>query len=106
MPKYLLYGSYTPKGLERLLAEGGSKHAESARQVVERAGGTIEAAYFSFGKNDFYIIADLPDDSSATAISLAANAGAEYNINTAVLITPEQVDEAVRKSLALREPRD
>lgn len=104
MPKYLFHGSYTPEGLKGLLAEGGSKRREAAEQSLKSVGGTLEAFYFSFGENDFYIIVDLPDNVSTTAISLAGNLSGTFSIKTVVLITPEEVDEAVRKSVDFRPP--
>lgn len=104
MPKYLFHGSYTPEGLKGLLAEGGSKRREAAEQSLKSVGGTLEAFYFSFGENDFYIIVDLPDNVSTTAISLAGNVSGTFSIKTVVLITPEEVDEAVRKSVDFRPP--
>ena len=57
-------------------------------------GGNVEGLYYAFGETDLYIICDLPDDATATAVSLnIANAGA-LNIKVTVLVTPETVDEA------------
>jgi len=104
MPKYLFHGSYTPEGLRGLLAEGGSKRIEAAKQALKSVGGTLEAFYFAFGDNDFYIIVDLPDNVSTTAISLAGNVSGTFSIKTVVLLTPEEVDEAVKKSVDFRPP--
>jgi uncharacterized protein with GYD domain len=104
MPKYLFYGSYTPEGLKGLLAEGGSNRIEAAKQALKSVGGTLEAFYFAFGNNDFYIIVDLPDNVSTTAISLAGNVSGTFGIKTVVLLTPEEVDEAVGKSVDFRPP--
>ncbi len=104
MPKYLFYGSYTPEGLKGLMAEGGTKRIEAARQALKSAGGSLEAFYFAFGDNDFYIIVDLPDNVSTTAITLAGNVSGTFNIKTVVLLTPEEVDEAVKKSIDFRPP--
>jgi len=104
MPKYLLYGSYTPEGLKGLLSEGGSKRIEAAKQALGSVGGTLEAFYFSFGDNDFYIIVDLPDNAATTAITLAGNVSGTFSIKTVVLLTPEEMDEAVRKSVDFRPP--
>jgi uncharacterized protein with GYD domain len=104
MPKYLFYGSYTPEGLRGLLAEGGSKRIEAAKQALSSVGGRLEAFYFAFGDNDFYIIVDLPDNVSTTAISWAGNVSGTFSIKTVVLLTPEEVDEAVKKSVNFRPP--
>lgn len=104
MPKYLFHGSYTPAGIQGLLAEGGSSRVEAAKQALGSAGGSLECFYFSFGDDDFYIIVNLPDNVSTTAISFAGNASGTFSIKTVVLLTPEEVDEAARKSIAFRPP--
>lgn len=104
MPKYLFQGSYTQEGLRGLLDEGGSKRREAAEQAVKSLGGTLEAYYFSFGDNDFHIIVDMPDNLSTTAASLVGNASGAFSINTVVLLTPEEVDEAIKKSVDFRPP--
>ena len=104
MPKYLFHGSYTPEGLRGLLAEGGSGRIEAAKQALKSVGGTLEAFYFAFGDYDFYIIVDLPDNVSTTAISFAGNVSGTFSIKTVVLLTPEEVDEAVKKCVDFRPP--
>jgi uncharacterized protein with GYD domain len=104
MPKYLFYGSYTPEGLRGLIAEGGSKRIEAARQALGSVGGTLEAFYFAFGENDFYIIVDLPDNVSTSAITMAGNLSGTFGIKTVVLLTPEEIDAAVKKSVDFRPP--
>jgi len=104
MPKYLFQGSYNEEGLRGLLKEGGSKRREAAEQVIRSVGGTLEAFYFSFGDNDFYVILDTPDNVSTSAASLMVNASGAVNIETVVLLTPEEVDRAVKKTVDYRPP--
>ena len=102
MPKYLLHGSYTEEGLKGLLNEGGSKRRQAAEQVVKSVGGIVEAYYFAFGDNDFYLIADLPDNVSATALTLAGNSTGTINAKVTVLLTPEEVDESAKRTVDFR----
>jgi uncharacterized protein with GYD domain len=95
MPKYLIQGSYTEEGLKGLLKEGGSKRREATEQGLKAIGGTLEAYYYAFGDDDYYVIVDLPDNVNATAVSLVANASGAIKNKTTVLITPEEVDQAV-----------
>jgi uncharacterized protein with GYD domain len=104
MSKYLFHGSYTEEGLKGLLKEGGSKRREATEQLVKSVGGTLEAYYFAFGDNDFYLIADAPDNVSATAASLVANASGAVKVKTVALLTPEEVDQAVKKTVEYRQP--
>jgi uncharacterized protein with GYD domain len=104
MSKYLFHGSYTSEGLKGLISEGGTKRIEAARQALRSVGGTLEAFYFAFGDDDFYIIVDLPDNVSTTAVSFVGNASGTFSIRTVVLLTPEEVDEAVAMSVDFRPP--
>jgi len=104
MPKYLFHGSYTPEGLKGLIAEGGSQRIDAAKRSLGSVGGTLEAFYFAFGDNDFYIIVDLSDNVSTAAVTLAGNVSGTFGIKTVVLLTPEEVDQAVRKTVDFRPP--
>jgi uncharacterized protein with GYD domain len=104
MPKYLYQGSYTEEGLKGLLKDGGTKRMEVTKKAVESLGGTMEAYYFAFGDNDFYLITDTPDYVSAITGSLVANASGAVKVKVTVLITPEEVDQAVKKTMDWRPP--
>ena len=104
MPKYLFHGSYTPEGFRGLFEEGGSKRREAAKQALQSVGGSLEVFYFSFGEEDFYIIVDLPNNVSTTAISFVGNVSGSFSIKTVVLLTPEEVDEAIKMSVDFRPP--
>ena len=97
MPKYLIHGSYTEEGLKGFIKEGGSKRRQATEQALKALGGTLEAYYFAFGDNDFYVIADLPDNVNATVATLMPNASGAVKAKTTVLITPEEVDQAVNQ---------
>ena len=102
MPKYLIHGSYTKEGLNGLLNEGGTKRRDAAERLLASVGGTVEAYYFAFGEHDFYLVADMPDNVTATACSLIGNASGTITANAVVLITPEEVDEAIKKTVDFR----
>ena len=97
MPKYLFQGSYTEQGLKGMLKEGGSKRREAAERLVKGMGGRLEAYYYAFGSDDFVVIADLPSNLDAAALSLAVNASGAVQSRTTVLITPEEADQATKK---------
>ncbi len=104
MGKYMFHTTYTGKGLVGLLKEGGSRRRQALTDTIEAMGGSVEGFYYAFGDTDLYVICDLPDDATATAVSLnIANAGA-LNIRATVLVTPETVDEAVKKKVPYRPP--
>jgi uncharacterized protein with GYD domain len=104
MPKYLVQGSYSEQGLKGLLQEGGSKRREAVEQLTKGMGGRLEAFYYAFGNDDFVIIVDLPSNVDASALSLAVNASGAVESRMTVLITPEEVDQATKKTVKFRPP--
>ncbi len=104
MGKYLLQASYTQEGLAGLVKEGGTSRRAALAETVEGVGGTLESLYYAFGETDLFIIADLPDDAAATAVSLAVGAAGALSASVTVLVAPETVDEAIAKSVPYRPP--
>ena len=104
MAKYLVQANYTDEGLKGLLKEGGSKRREAVEKAVKGLGGTLESFYYAFGDVDVLGVIDLPDNVSATAFALLVTAGGGATVKTTVLITPEEVDQAAKKTLDYRPP--
>lgn len=104
MPKYLLQVNYTAEGARGLVDEGGSARRAAAENAVDSIGGRIESFYYAFGKTDVFVIAEVPDHASMAALSLALAASGATAGRTTVLLTPEDVDKAARKSPLYRPP--
>ena len=104
MKKYLFYGSYNPEGYKGLLSEGGSARIDAAKQALQSVGGSLESFYYSNGEQDFYIIVNLPNHVSSTAITLAGNSSGTFSIRAVALLTPEEMDEAVKMKVDFRPP--
>jgi uncharacterized protein with GYD domain len=104
MPRYLIEASYTLEGVKGLAKEGGSKRREAADTAIRGLGGKLEAFYYAFGDPDAVLIADLPDNASAAAASLVINASGAVTVKTVVLMTPEEMDTAVKKQVNYRAP--
>ncbi len=104
MAKYFVQAKYTDKGLSGLLKEGGSKRRDAVKKAVESLGGKLESFYYAFGDYDVVGIADLPDNVSATSFALLISVAGGATVKTTVLITPEEVDQATKKTLDYRPP--
>jgi uncharacterized protein with GYD domain len=104
MAKYLFQASYTDAGLKGLLKEGGTSRRAAVEKAIKGLGGTLEAFYYAFGYTDVYAIADLPDNVATTAFALAVNNAGTAKVQTTVLITPKEVDQAIAKSIDYRPP--
>ena len=104
MPKYMVNGSYSLDGLKGVLAEGGTSRVEAVRQLFEASGGKLESMYFTFGSDDFVIIADGTDNVSAAGLSMMVNATGAAKTRTTILLTAEEIDEATHQTVSYRPP--
>jgi len=104
MPKYLLQANYVGEGVKGLLKEGGVSRRAAAEKAVKSVGGTLEGFYYAFGETDVYVIAEVPDQASMAALALTIAASGVVTTRTTVLMTPEELDTAVKKAPSYRAP--
>ncbi len=104
MPKYLVESHYTADGAKGVAKEGGSARRAATVKAIESAGGKLESFYFAFGGVDVFMIVDLPDNVSAAAAALTGVESGAVTTKTIVLLTPEEMDKAVKKTVAYRAP--
>jgi len=104
MKKYLIKASYNANGTKGLIEDGGSRRKSEVQKMVEGMGGKLESFYFAFGEHDAYVIIELPDDISAAAVGLGVNSSGMVSISTTVLLSPEDIDKASKKSVKYHAP--
>jgi uncharacterized protein with GYD domain len=104
MPKYLVQANYVGEGLKGLLKDGGTGRRAAIEKLFGSVGGKVEAFYFAFGDTDVFVIADVPDNVTAAALSLTVSAAGAATTKITVLLTPEEIDAATKKSPSYRPP--
>ena len=104
MGKYMMRANYTQAGLAGLMKEGGTGRRRALTEAVEGVGGRMESFYYVFGDRDLLMITEFPDEASAVSVSLAVGAAGALEVDVTVLIEPEAIDEAVKKSVPYRLP--
>lgn len=104
MAKFMFEARYVGEGLKGLIREGGSSRVAAVEKAAQSMGGKIEAFYYAFGDADVYVVIDLPDNAAAAALALTINASGNIVLKTVVLMTPEELDLAVKKSPNYRAP--
>ena len=104
MPKYLIKASFTPEGIRGVLKEGGTARRSVVEQSAASIGGKIEAFYFAFGEADTYTIVDLPSNADMAALAATIGATGAVEIETVVLLSPKEVDDAAKKKVSYRPP--
>ena len=104
MAKYLIQANYVGEGVKGLLKEGGSARRTAVEKLLASVGGKVDSFYYAFGDTDAYVIVDAPDNVTTAAVALTVAASGLVTIKTTVLMTPEEVDQATKKSPAYRAP--
>ena len=78
--------------------------AAAVEKLFGSVGGKVEAFYYAFGDTDLFVIADVPDNVTAAALSLTVNAAGGATAKVTVLLTPEEIDAAAKKTPSYRPP--
>ena len=104
MPKYLWKGNYSPDGAKGLIKEGGTARVKAVEQLLQSAGGKLDAYYYALGEHDAYLIVDLPSNAAAAAVGMAIAAAGVTRIQTIALLTMEEVDKAAKMPVRYRPP--
>ena len=104
MGHYLFRASYTQEGIQGLLKEGAKSRVKALTTAVEAVGGKLEAMYWSFGDEDVILLADVPDNAAAAALSTRVSAAGVAGVSTTVLLTAAEVDKARKLKSAYRPP--
>jgi uncharacterized protein with GYD domain len=98
MPHYLQQVAYSIEGWKALVKKPQNR-IEAVRPVIEKLGGKIESAWFTFGDYDVVLIVEMPSNVDITAIAMAyAAGGACKSVKTTPLLTLDEAVEAMKKA--------
>jgi uncharacterized protein with GYD domain len=104
MPKYLFEASYTPEAVEGIRKAGAASRAAVVSDMCSELGGKLDSFHFAFGDVDAFVVCDLPDDEAAAAAAFTVGASGVGRITTIKLLTIEEADAALRRSVSYRPP--
>jgi uncharacterized protein with GYD domain len=104
MATFLVIADYTLEGVRGVQKGGGSARRDAVAAALESVGGKLESFHFAFGEHDAYVIAEVPDNTSAAAVALTVGASGGASTKTVVLLTPEEIDEAAKQSVGYTPP--
>lgn len=105
MAKFLAQATYNADGLKGLQKEKASGREAVVKRAVEALGGKLESMYYSFGEHDVILIVDVPDTVAMTAFAFAVSASGLVRTRTTPLLTIEETDRALSKSVEYKPPR-
>jgi uncharacterized protein with GYD domain len=104
MPKYLIEANYQGDAMKGLLKDGGTGRRRAVDEMMASVGGKVESFYYAFGDTDAFVIVEAPDNVTAAAVALTVGASGAIKLKTTVLMTPDEVDQAAKKSPSYRAP--
>ena len=104
MPKYLFEANYTPDGVRGLKDAGAASRAKAVDEMATALGGSLESFHFAFGDVDAYVVVDLPDDEAAAAAAFTVGASPMTKVKTIKLLTLDEADAAISRSVSYRPP--
>ncbi len=105
MATYFMQGKYTAEGLKGLIKEGGTARNEAVTKLVSSLGGSLRSLNFAATSPTWFVVADLPERGSAAAITATIVASGAVTVDQVFeILTPAQMDEAMKKMPTYRPP--
>ena len=87
MPIYISRGRFTSDAVKGMLAKPENRE-EAVSKLFESVGGKLIGWYLTFGRHDWLVIGEFPDDKAcASAILAAAAGGSLSDIETTLAMT-------------------
>ncbi len=84
MPIYITQGRYTREAVKGMIVRPEDR-ADAVSRLLSKAGGRLIGYYLTFGEYDFMAIAEIPNDTQAAAVLLAAaSSGGVSDLRTTV----------------------
>lgn len=80
MSQYVLLLRWTDQGIRNV--KDTIRRAESFKKYLEKKGGKLTSIFYTFGKYDIVVTAELPDDNTAMSVSLATGSLGNVRVTT------------------------
>jgi len=98
MPQYLVQAAYTTDSWASMIKHPVNR-IEAVRPAIENLGGKLIGGWLAFGDYDVVLIAELPTNTDAAALAIAAAAGGSCRtVKTTPLLTSEEALAAIKKA--------
>ncbi|HWP25224.1 MAG TPA: GYD domain-containing protein [Xanthobacteraceae bacterium] len=90
MPIYISRGRFTADAVKGMLAKPENRE-EAVAKLFESVGGRLIGWYLTFGRHDWMVIGEFPNEKAAASAVLAAAAGGSLSdIETTVAMTAKE----------------
>jgi uncharacterized protein with GYD domain len=98
MAFYMFQGAYTPEAWVSM-TKNPQDRSVVLTELIQKLGGKLISFYYCFGEYDVVVIFEAPDDTTASAMVLAAISPGHARVSkTTKLLTVQEATEAMRKA--------
>ena len=98
MGLYMFQGAYTPESWTSM-TKNPQDRSVGLSELIQKLGGKLVNLYYCFGEYDVVAIFEAPDDTTASAMVLAAISPGHAKVSkTTKLLTVQEATEAMRKA--------
>lgn len=98
MPRFITYFSYSAESMKAMI-DRPSDRAAAGKALVESLGGTQEAFYWMQGKHDGFLISNVPDGVTASALAAAVGStGAIVDVETHQIFDQDEQAAIVKQA--------
>ena len=98
MAIYITQGRYTPDAVKGMVANPENRE-KAVADLMEKAGATLLAHYFTFGEYDFLSISEAPNEEvMASALIAGAASGGISHLRTSVAMTAKDAVKAFKSA--------
>lgn len=104
MPKYLIHATYSAEGFTGVIKDKASGRKAAIEKALASVGAKLDAIYFTFGNHDVVLVVDAPDNVTVMSVGLSACSTGLARTSTTPLLTVEEADQAIKKSVQYRGP--
>jgi uncharacterized protein with GYD domain len=93
MPIYISRGRFTADAVKGMLAKPENRE-EAVAKLFQSVGGRLIGWYLTFGRHDWMVIGEFPNEKAAASAVLAAAAGGSLaDVETTVAMTAKEAQE-------------
>jgi uncharacterized protein with GYD domain len=104
MPKFLIEASYTAEGFKGLQKDKAAGRTAAVRTALKAVDGELECLYWCLGDRDVIAIVEFPNTIAASAFSSAITASGLVRTKTTALLTGQEMDASLSKTINYHPP--
>jgi uncharacterized protein with GYD domain len=103
--RYLFRAAFTVDGMQNLQKQSATAFKAGVAKVFDSVGGKLESWYFDYGDSTAYGFVDYPDEIAAATAQASVNAGGFARVTYRPVLSAEDADKALARSVATRPPQ-